>query len=174
MSKGLWIAISLLGIALAWFISVAVLYKINATNTNVTVTNPNLNTKIIMDLDKFKGFHHDAQLLLEKLSVLKAGLESGIATKDSKLLTSTVNNVYRTMDSVSTSRVPTIEPFEVCDEALENLSVYAIAAKTYYASSVDNHTAQIDKMKNDFDVKFAQCQNRVNDKPVAALYQDYQ
>lgn len=88
-----------------------------------------------LSLDSFKGFHHDAEILLEKLTVLKMGLESAIKTKNIGLLESTVNNTYRTMDNVSVSRIPTIAPFEICDEALDTLGLYAVASKTYYSDA---------------------------------------
>lgn len=174
MSKGLWVAIGLIVVAIAWFIGVTILYKPAPSTSSVTNNTTIDNTKVMVSLDKFKGFHHDAALLLDKLSVLKTGLESAIDTKDPKLLASTVNNTYRTMDSVSTSRVPTIAPFEICDEALDNLGAYAVSAKTQYAKAHKANLEDVKTLKRAFDTTFAQCQSIVNDKSVEALYQDYQ
>ena len=174
MSKGLWVAIGLIVVAIAWFIGVTILYQPTSSTSAVNNKASIDNTKVMVSLDKFKDFHHDAALLLDKLSVLKTGLESAIDTQDPKLLASTVNNTYRTMDSVSTNRVPTIAPFDVCDEALNNLGVYAVSAKTQYSNANKASLEDIYKLKTAFDTTFAQCQSIVNDKPVEVLYQDYQ
>lgn len=173
MNKGLWVAIGFLVLAIAWLLSVKLLYKPDdLMDTNTAMVDAN--AKLVIDLDEFKGFHHDAQLLLEKLSVLKMGLESAIVNKDTKLFASTVNNTYRTMDSINSNRLPTIAPFEVCDEALDSLGLYAVAAKSYYSDTKKTTTDQIDAIKNTFETQFVQCQTIVNDKSVEALYQDYQ
>ena len=169
MNKGLWVAIGLLILALAWLVSVKLLYKPSSIDTASAS-----NTKIMMSLDKFSGYHHDAQILLKELRVLKADIENAIATKDNKLLANTVNNTYRVMDNVNINRIPTIAPFEVCDEALDTLGLYAVASKSYYSDADKENTNKVDSLKNAFNSKFAQCQSIVNDKPVAALYQDYQ
>ncbi|SLJ85188.1 hypothetical protein DABAL43B_1997 [Psychrobacter sp. DAB_AL43B] len=127
-----------------------------------------------MSLDKFSGFHHDAEILLEKLTVLKTGMESAIATQDSKLLTSTISNTYRIIDNVNVNRLPTIAPFEVCDEALNTLSLYAISAKANYSRTNKTDIDQVHELRDSFNIQFAQCQSIVNDKSVEALYQDYQ
>lgn len=175
MSKGLWIAISLLVLALAWFVGVNVLYKpAGLTDTNAAVVDPNANTKIMMSLDKFSGFHHDADILLKELTVLKADTESAIATKDIKLLGLAINNTYRVMDNVNINRIPTIALFEVCDEALDSLSRYAISTKTYYSNLDRTGINDVNELKEVFNTKFAQCQSIVDDKSVEALYQNYQ
>ncbi len=174
MSKGLWVAIGLIVVAIAWFIGVTMLYQPAPSTSSVNNKASIDNNKVMVSLDKFRDFHHDATLLLDKLSVLKTGLESAIDTKDPKLLASTVNNTYRTMDSVSTNRVPTIAPFEVCDEALNSLGVYAVSAKTQYSKANKASLEDINDLKTDFDTKFATCDSIVNDKPVEVLYQEYQ
>ena len=170
MSKGLWVAIGLLVIAIAWFVGVNVLYKSNAINTNAADNN----IKIMVSLDKFKGFHHDADILLKEVTVLKADTETAIAAKDSKLLGVAINNTYRVMDNVTINRIPTIAPFDICDEALDSLSRYAISTKSYYANPDKTDINEVNEQKQAFNTKFAQCQSIVNDKPVDALYQDYQ
>ena len=173
LSKRFWIFIGLLLLVIGGFLGFNNLYKSAGSKTD-TATNNNANTKLMMSLESFKGFHHDAEILLEKLTTLKAGLESAIDTKDIKLLASTINNTYRIMDNVSANRIPTIAPFEICDEALNSLGVYAVASKNYYSGSKKIDISQINRMKNTFNTQFAQCQSIVNDKPVEVLYQDYQ
>ncbi len=131
-------------------------------------------TKIMMDLDKFSGFHHDAEILLEKLIVLKTGMEKAVAAQDVSLLASTINNTYRIIDNVNINRLPTIAPFDVCDEALNTLSLYAISTKAYYSDTDNTNSNQMNEMRDAFNTKFSQCQSIVNDKSVEALYQDYQ
>lgn len=158
MSKGLWVAIGLLVIAIAWFLGVNILYRpttstqINATAVDVDL---NSNTKIMVSLDKSKGFHHDADILLKELTVLKADTESAIATKDVKLLKIAIINTYRVMDNVNINRMPTITPFEVCDDGLDTLSRYAISAKNYYFNIEKPNIKEVDELKNTFNTKFA-------------------
>ncbi|MBU5617881.1 hypothetical protein KPY62_12435 [Psychrobacter sp. TAE2020] len=175
MSKGLWVAIGLLVVAVAWFVGVNVLYKpAESTNANANVTATDSNTKIMMSLEKFAGFHHDADILLKELTVLKADTQSAIATKDIKLLGLAINNTYRVMDNVDINRVPTIAPFEVCDEALDTLSRYVISAKSYYSDPKKTPIYEVSEKKKVFDTNFAACQSIVNDRSVADLYQAYQ
>ncbi len=170
MSKGLWVMIGLLVVALAWLVSVKVLYK---PDSSIEATSAS-NTKIMMSLDKFKGFHHDADILLKELTVLKSDTQIAIAAKDTKLLGLVINNSYRVMDNVNINRLPTIAPFEVCDEALDSLSRYATSAKSYYANPNETDVNKVNELKQDFDNKFTACQSVVTDKSVEALYQDYQ
>ncbi len=173
MNKGFWISVGILILLLAGLLGLRNLYKpVIAKDTDATTVDAN--PELMVSLEDFKGFHHDAELLLEKLTVLKTGLESATDTKDVKLLGSTVNNTYRVMDSVSVNRLPTIAPFKICDEALDTLGLYAVASKTYYAGSNKIDLSQIDEMRDTFNAQFAQCQRIVNDKSVEALYQDYQ
>ncbi|WP_350558877.1 hypothetical protein [Psychrobacter sp. CAL346-MNA-CIBAN-0220] len=175
MNRGFWISVGLLALLAGSLVGLRSWFKpATSTNTNAAIVDTNSNTKLMISLESFKGFHHDAAILLEKLTVLKTGLESGIDTKNIGLLGSTVNNTYRIMDSVSVNRLPTIAPFEICDEALARLGVYAVAAKTYYSDTGKINIDQIDEMRNTFNTKFSQCQSMVNDKSVEALYQDYQ
>lgn len=177
MNKGLWVAIGLLVLALAWLVSVKVLYQPTdsvAGNTTMADSATAANTKIMMSLDKFKGFHHDADILLKELTVLKSDIESAIASEDGKLLGLVINNSYRVMDNVNINRLPTIAPFEVCDEALDALSRYAINAKKQYSNPNQNALDKFNNSKQDFDTKFAACQNIFTSKSVEALYQDYQ
>ena len=175
MSKKFWIALGLLVVLIGIFLGVNILPKpTTSADTRAAMVDTNSNNKLMVSLESFKGSHHDAEILLEKLTVLKAGLESAIATKDIDLLKSTVNNTYRIMDNVNTNRLPTIAPFEVCDDALDTLGLYAVAYKTYYSNTDKVHINQINKLKNAFNSEFTQCQNIVNDKPVETLYQDYQ
>ena len=78
------------------------------------------------------------------------------------------------MDNVNINRLPTIAPFEVCDEALDSLSRYATSAKSYYANPNETDVNKVNELKQDFDSKFTACQSVVTDKPVEALYQEYQ
>ena len=170
MNKGFWLTVGLLVLLAGSLFGLRSLYK-PAISSGVDTDS---NTKVMMSLDKFSGFHHDAEILLEKLTVLKAGMESAIATQDSKLLASTISNTYRIIDNVNVNRLPTIAPFEVCDEALNTLSRYAISAKTYYSNTDKINIDQVNELRDIFNIQFAQCQSIVNDKSVAALYQDYQ
>ncbi|MEC5210107.1 hypothetical protein RCH20_001174 [Psychrobacter sp. PL15] len=175
MNKGLWMSVGLLVLLAGGLIGLRSFFKpATSTDTNAAIVSSDSDTKLTISLESFEGFHHDAEILLEKLTVLKTGLESAVATKDIGLLDSTVNNTYRIMDNVSVSRIPTIAPFEVCDEALATLGRYAVASKTYYSAADSMNIGQIDEMRNTFNTQFGQCQSIVNDKPVAALYQDYQ
>lgn len=170
MNKGFWLTIGLLVLLAASLVGLRSLYK-PAISVDVGI---DTNTKVMMSLDKFSGFHHDAEILLEKLTVLKTGMESAIATQDTKLLASTISNTYRIIDNVNVNRLPTIAPFEVCDEALNTLSLYAISAKTYYSNTDKMNIEQLNELRDTFNIQFAQCQSIVNDKSVEELYQDYQ
>ena len=173
MNKEFWLTIALLAILAGGLVGLRSLYK-PATSAGVAAgagTDPN--TKIMMSLDKFSGFHHDAEILLEKLTVLKKGIESATANKDTKLLASTISNTYRIIDNVTVNRLPTIAPFEVCDEALNTLNLYAISAKTYYSNTEKMNIDQVNELRDAFNTQFAQCQSIVNDKSVEELYQDY-
>ncbi len=175
MNKGFWLTAGLLVLLAFGLFGLRSLYNpATLTDTNATAIDTNANTKIMMSLDKFSGFHHDAGILLEELAVLKMDTERAIATEDPKLLGIAANNIYRVLDNVNTNRVPTIAPFEVCDEALDTLSLYAISAKTYYSNPDRTNIAEVNNLKEAFNTKFAQCQSIVNDKSVEALYQDYQ
>jgi hypothetical protein len=170
MNKGFWLTIGLLVLLAASLVGLRSLYK-PAISVDVGI---DTKTKVMMSLDKFIGFHHDAEILLEKLTVLKTGMESAIATQDTKLLASTISNTYRIIDNVNVNRLPTIAPFEVCDEALNTLSLYAISAKTYYSNTDKMNIEQLNELRDTFNIQFAQCQSIVNDKSVEELYQDYQ
>jgi hypothetical protein len=170
MNKGFWLTIGLLVLLAASLVGLRSLYK-PAISVDVGI---DTKTKVMMSLDKFSGFHHDAEILLEKLTVLKTGMESAIATQDTKLLASTISNTYRIIDNVNVNRLPTIAPFEVCDEALNTLSLYAISAKTYYSNTDKMNIEQLNELRDTFNIQFAQCQSIVNDKSVEELYQDYQ
>ncbi len=174
MNKGFWLTVGLLVLLASSLFGLRSLYKPDISAGVSSGIDTDSNTKIMMSLDKFSGFHHDAEILLEKLTVLKAGMESAIATKDSKLLASTISNTYRIIDNVNVNRLPTIAPFEVCDEALNTLSRYAISAKTYYSNTEKINIDQVNELRDTFNIQFAQCQSIVNDKSVEALYQDYQ
>ncbi len=174
MNKGFWLTVGLLVLLAGSLFGLRSLYKPSISAGVSSGVGTDSNTKIMMSLDKFSGFHHDAEILLEKLTVLKAGMESAIATKDSKLLASTISNTYRIIDNVNVNRLPTIAPFEVCDEALNTLSRYAISAKTYYSNTEKINIDQVNALRDTFNTQFAQCQSIVNDKSVEALYQDYQ
>lgn len=174
MNKGLWLTIGLLVLLAGSLVGLRSLYQPAISADALSGVGADTTTKVMMSLDKFTGFHHDAEIILEKLTVLKTGLESAIDTKDVSLLGSTVNNTYRVMDSVSVNRMPTIAPFKICDEALNTLATYAVASKTYYSGSNNIDTDQIDAMRNTFNSQFDQCQSIVNDKSVESLYQDYQ
>lgn len=174
MNKGFWLTVGLLVLLAASLFGLRSLYK-PAISADVSAgAGTDSNTKVIMSLDKFSGFHHDAEILLEKLTVLKTGMESAIATQDSKLLTSTISNTYRIIDNVNVNRLPTIAPFEVCDEALNTLSLYAISAKANYSRTNKTNIDQVHELRDTFNIQFSQCQSIVNDKSVEALYQDYQ
>ncbi len=174
MNKGFWLTVGLLVLLAGSLFGLRSLYKPAISADVSSGVNTDSNTKIMMSLDKFSGFHHDAEILLEKLTVLKAGMESAIATQDSQLLASTISNTYRIIDNVNVNRLPTIAPFEVCDEALNTLSRYAISAKTYYSNTEKINIDQVNELRDTFNTQFAQCQSIVNDKSVEALYQDYQ
>ena len=174
MNKGFWLTVGLLVLLAGSLFGLRSLYKPAISADVSSGVDTDSNTKIMMSLDKFSGFHHDAEILLEKLTVLKAGMESAIATQDSKLLASTISNTYRIIDNVNVNRLPTIAPFEVCDEALNTLSRYAISAKTNYSRTDKINIDQVNALRNTFNTQFAQCQSMVNDKSVEVLYQDYQ
>ena len=174
MNKGFWLTVGLLVLLAGSLFGLRSIYKPAISAGVSSGVDTDSNTKIMMSLDKFSGFHHDAEILLEKLTVLKAGMESAIATQDSKLLASTISNTYRIIDNVNVNRLPTIAPFEVCDEALNTLSRYAISAKTYYSNTEKINIDQVNELRDTFNTQFAQCQSIVNDKSVEALYQDYQ
>ncbi|WP_201618209.1 hypothetical protein [Psychrobacter urativorans] len=175
MNKGFWMSVGFLVLLAGGLVGLRSLFKPDtSTNTDTVNVDINSDTKLMISLESFKGFHHDAEILLEKLTVLKTGLEKAIDTKDINLLGSTVNNTYRIMDNVNVSRMPTIAPFEICDEALDTLGLYAAASKTYYSDADPMDIGQINEMRNTFNAQFSQCQSIVNDKPVEALYQDYQ
>ena len=174
MNKGFWLTIGLLVLLAGSLVGLRSLYK-PAISTDVSAgTGTDPNSKIMMSLDKFNGYHHDAEILLEKLTVLKMGMESATANQDTKLLASTISNTYRIIDNVNVNRLPTIAPFEVCDKALNTLSLYAISAKSYYANTNKMNIDQVNELRDIFNTQFAQCQSIVNDKSVEALYQDYQ
>ena len=174
MNKGFWLTIGLLVLLAASLVGLRSLYK-PAISAGVSVgVDTDLNSKVMMSLDKFSGYHHDAEILLEKLTVLKTGMESATANQDTKLLASTISNTYRIIDNVNVNRLPTIAPFEVCDEALNTLSLYAISAKSYYANAGKTNIDQVNELRDTFNTQFAQCQSIVNDKSAKELYQDYQ
>ena len=170
MTKGLWVMISLLVLALAWLVSIKILYQPDSAVESSLAPND----KIMMSLDKFKGFHHDADILLKELTVLKSDTQIAVTAKDDQLLGLAINNSYRVMDNVNINRIPTIAPFEVCDDTLETLSRYATSAKTYYANPEKNGLQKMNNLKQDFNTQFASCQSIVNDQSVEALYQIYQ
>ena len=174
MNKGFWLTIGLLVLLASGLVGLRSLYKPNMSADISAEAGADSNTKIMMSLDKFSGFHHDAEILLEKLTTLKTGMESAIANQDTKLLASTISNTYRIIDNVNVNRLPTIAPFEVCDEALNTLSLYAISAKTYYSNTNKTNINQVNELRDTFNIQFSQCQSIVNDKSVEALYQDYQ
>ena len=174
MNKGFWLTVGLLVLLAGSLFGLRSLYKPNMSADVSAEASANSNTKIMMSLEKFSGFHHDAEILLEKLTILKTGMESAIATQDTKLLASTISNSYRIIDNVNVNRLPTIAPFEVCDEALNTLSLYAISAKAYYSNTNKTNIDQVNKLRDTFNIQFSQCQSLVNDKSVEALYQDYQ
>ena len=174
MNKGFWLTIGLLVLLAASLVGLRSLYK-PAISTDVSAgTGTDLNSKVMMSLDKFSGYHHDAEILLEKLTILKTGMESATANQDTKLLASTISNTYRIIDNVNVNRLPTIAPFEVCDEALNTLSLYAISAKSYYSNTEKMNIEQVNELRDTFNTQFAQCQSIVNDKSAKELYQDYQ
>ena len=176
MNKGFWLTILLLVLltfglyGLRNLSDPAATAETNAAGVNVATDN----NKIMMGLEKFSGFYNDAEILSKELVILKTDTERAIATKDSKLVGIAANNIYRVVDNVNTNRIPSIAPFKACDEALNILSLYAINAKSYYADADKASLEEINDLKTQFEVKFAQCQSIVNDKPVEALYQDYQ
>ena len=174
MNKGFWLTIGLLVLLAGSLVGLRSLYKPNMSADISAEAGADSNTKIMMSLDKFSGFHHDAEILLEKLTTLKTGMESAVANQDTKLLASTISNTYRIIDNVNVNRLPTIAPFEVCDEALNTLSLYAISAKTYYSNTNKTNINQVNELRDTFNIQFSQCQSIVNDKSVEALYQDYQ
>ena len=173
MNKGFWLTVGLLVLLAGSLFGLRSLYKPNMSADISAEAGADSNTKIMMSLDKFSGFHHDAEILLEKLTVLKKGIESATANKDTKLLASTISNTYRIIDNVTVNRLPTIAPFEVCDEALNTLNLYAISAKTYYSNTEKMNIDQVNELRDAFNTQFAQCQSIVNDKSVEELYQDY-
>jgi hypothetical protein len=171
MNKGLWLTIGLLVVLAATLFGIRSLFNpTTLSSTNALDTD----TKILMNFEKFEGYHHDAEILLNELMALKIDTERSIAAKDPKLLAIATNNIYRVVDNININRVATIALFEVCDEALDSLSLYAVNAKTYYANANNGNLNQLDELKSTFSTKFDQCQSVVNDKPVEALYQDYQ
>ena len=174
MNKGFWLTVGLLVLLAGSLFGLRSLYKPNMSADISAEAGADSNTKIMMSLDKFSGFHHDAEILLEKLTTLKTGMESAVANQDTKLLASTISNTYRIIDNVNVNRLPTIAPFEVCDEALNTLSLYAISAKTYYSNTNKTNINQVNELRDTFNIQFSQCQSIVNDKSVEALYQDYQ
>ncbi|WP_413519981.1 hypothetical protein [Psychrobacter glacincola] len=174
MNKGFWLTIGLLVILAGGLVGLRSLYKPNMSADISAEAGADLNTKIMMSLDKFSGFHHDAEILLEKLTTLKTGMESAVANQDTKLLASTISNTYRIIDNVNVNRLPTIAPFKICDEALNTLSLYAISAKSYYSNTKKMNINQVNELRDTFNIQFSQCQSIVNDKSVEALYQDYQ
>ena len=173
MNKGFWLTIALLVLLAASLVGLRSLYK-PAISTDVSAGTGDSNTKVMMSLENFSGYHHDAEILLEKLTVLKTGMESATATQDTRLLASTISNTYRIIDNVNVNRLPTIAPFEVCDEALNTLSLYAISAKSYYANTDKMNIDHVNALRDTFNTQFAQCQSVVNDKSANELYQDYQ
>ena len=174
MNKGFWLTVGLLVLLAGSLFGLRSLYKPNMSADISAEAGADSNTKIMMSLDKFSGFHHDAEILLEKLTTLKTGMESAVANQDTKLLASTISNTYRIIDNVNVNRLPTIAPFEVCDEALNTLSLYAISAKTYYSNTNKTNINQVNELRDTFNIQFSQCQSIVNDKSVEALYQNYQ
>lgn len=177
MNKGFWLTAGLLVLLAFGLYGLRSMYDPAITaeaNTAGMSVDTDENNKIMMNLEKFSGYHNDAEILSKELVILKTDTERAVATKDSKLVGIAANNIYRVLDNVSVNRIPTIEPFEVCDEALDTLSLYAISAKAYYANTNKTTLKDINDLKTQFDTKFAQCQSIVNDKPVEALYQDYQ
>ena len=174
MNKGFWLTIGLLVLLAGGLFGLRSLYK-PAISADVSAgASADPNSKVMMSLENFSGYHHDAEILLEKLTVLKTGMESATANQDTKLLASTISNTYRIIDNVNVNRLPTIAPFEVCDEALNTLSLYAISAKSYYSNAGKTNIDQVNALRDTFNTQFAQCQSIVNDKSVEALYQDYQ
>ena len=177
MNKGFWLTAGLLVLLTFGLYGLRNLYdpaattETNAAGVNVTTDK---NNKIMMGIEKFSGYHNDAEILSKELIILKTDTERAVATKDPKLVGIAANNIYRVLDNVSVNRIPTIAPFAVCDEALDILSLYAISAKAYYADTNKTSLKDISDLKTQFDTKFAQCQSIVTDKPVEALYQDYQ
>ena len=174
MNKGFWLTVGLLVLLAGGLVGLRSLYKPNMSADISAEAGADSNTKIMMSLDKFSGFHHDAEILLEKLTTLKTGMESAVANQDTKLLASTISNTYRIIDNVNVNRLPTIAPFEVCDEALNTLSLYAISAKAYYSNTNKTNINQVNELRDTFNIQFSQCQSIVNDKSVEALYQNYQ
>ncbi len=174
MNKGFWLTVGLLVLLAGGLVGLRSLYKPNMSADISAEAGADLNTKIMMSLDKFSGFHHDAEILLEKLTTLKTGMESAVANQDTKLLASTISNTYRIIDNVNVNRLPTIAPFKICDEALNTLSLYAISAKSYYSNTKKMNIDQVNELRDTFNIQFSQCQSIVNDKSVEALYQDYQ
>ena len=174
MNKGFWLTVGLLVLLAGSLFGLRSLYKPNMSADISAEAGADSNTKIMMSLDKFSGFHHDAEILLEKLTTLKTGMESAVANQDTKLLASTISNTYRIIDNVNVNRLPTIAPFEVCDEALNTLSLYAISAKTYYSNTNKTNINQVNELRDTFNIQFSQCQSIVSDKSAAELYQDYQ
>lgn len=175
MNKGFWLTAGLLVLLAFGLFGLRGLYNpATLTDTDATAVDTDENTKIMMRLEKFSGYHHDAEILLKEMSVLKTDTQRAITTEDPRLLGIAANNIYRVVDNVNINRIPTIVPFEVCDEALDNLSRYAISAKTYYSNPDKANINDINEQKQAFNTKFAQCESIVNDKPVEALYQDYQ
>ena len=177
MNKGFWLTAGLLVLLTFGLYELRNLYDPAATTeTNaagVTVATDSKD-KIMMGLEKFSGYHNDAEILSKELVILKTDTERAIATKDSKLVGIAANNIYRVVDNVNTNRISGIEPFKVCDEALNILSLYAINAKSYYADTNKASLEEINALKTQFEAKFTQCQSIVNDQSVEALYQDYQ
>lgn len=81
MNKEFWLTIGLLVILAGGLVGLRSLYK-PATSADISSgVDTDSNTKIMMSLDKFSGFHHDAEILLEKLTVLKREWKARLLTK---------------------------------------------------------------------------------------------
>lgn len=129
---------------------------------------------LIMSLGSFKDYHSDADIVLNKLTRLKDSMDEAIKLKNIHLLASVSKNTHRVIDNVKTNRMTTIPIFEICDEALVTLGIYATDAEKYYSGSATMTIGEIDNLRNAFDDEFKQCQSVVTDKTAEALYQDYQ
>lgn len=129
---------------------------------------------LMMSLDSFKDYHNDAGIVLKKLTRLKESMDTAIELKNIHLLASVSKNTYRIINNVKTNRMTTIPIFEVCDEALDTLGMYASDAETYYSGRDTMTIGEIDNLRNTFNDEFEQCQSIVTDKTTEALYKDYQ
>lgn len=177
MNKGLWLSIGLLILLTAALLGLRSLYPPVDGTADESAIKTDADTKLLINFDDFKGYHHDADILLKEMTVLKSDIQTAIAAQDSKQLGIAVNNTYRVMDNVNMNRMPTIAPFAICDKALEALGRYVIDANRYYADSNKGNKGnsnQVEAMRLSFETQFQQCHSIVKDKPVAALYQDYQ